>query len=106
MLIMRVFALTGLGAYVLGAVLGSTVFAQAPVPLPTLDPASKAKLDTVQRAASLANTSCQALEAVKVYSEIRSFVEADLTTSIPCLKAGTCAINWSTFTLMAKAPGK
>ena len=61
-------------------VVGS-VFAQAPtapVPVPALDAASKAKLDTVQRAAQVANTSCQALDAVKVYNDIRSLVHADL----------------------------
>jgi len=76
----------------------------APPPvIPALDAQSKAKLDSVQRAALFANSSCQALEAVKVYNDMRALVQADVERVYPGL-----TVNWATspFALMAKAATK
>jgi len=98
---------TLIGMFLVGFVFGTmlvTGTAQAPTSAPAaaaapaLDAASKAKLETVQRAAQLANTSCQALEAVKVYNDIRALVQTDLEAKYP-----NYTVNWQTFTLMPKA---
>lgn len=80
-------------------VIGSA-FAQAPVTapvVPVVDAATKARLDTVQRAATVATSSCQALDAVKVYNEIRASTQADVEAKYPGF-----TVNWSTLGLMAK----
>ena len=94
-------------AAVLVCAISISIYAQAPTPatpppvVPALDAQSKAKLDSVQRAAQLANTSCQALDAVKVYNDMRSLVQADVERAYPGL-----TVNWQTLTLMPKAATK